>query len=68
MNYPESYHIAVNHLIAFGGHGGNPRLGRKRIARALWDLRKENGRQSAAFTRRSMLFISGQFPIKGGNS
>jgi hypothetical protein len=64
MNYPKSYHAACNHLVAFGGHGGNPAHGRRLIARALVDLRRTFGRERARRERMHMLFISGQFPVK----
>ena len=64
MNYPASYHRAVNHLIAHGGHGGNTANGRAKIALALRDLRRIFGRERAQRERRHMLFISGQFPVK----
>jgi hypothetical protein len=62
--YPKSYHAACNHLVAFGGHGGNRLAGRRLIARALWDLRHAFGRARARRERMHMLFISGQFPVK----
>ena len=64
LKYPVSYHAAIGHLIAFGGHGRDTKQGRKLIARALIDLRKAFGHELAAFERRSMLYISGQFPVK----
>lgn len=64
MQYFPSYHAAVNHLIAYGGHGGNTTHGRNLIARALRDLRANFGRARAVSERRHMLFISGQFPVK----
>ncbi len=66
MQYFPSYHAAVNHLIAHGGHGGNTTHGRNLIARALRDLRVGFGRERAQRERRHMLFISGQFPVKIG--
>ena len=65
--YRRSYHAACNYLIAHGGYHGNNRVrahGRKLIAKALWDLRRDVGRKQAASERRSLLFISGQFPLK----
>lgn len=64
MNYPPVYHKAINHLVAFGGHGGDTNAGRKLIAQALRALRDQYGRERASNERRHMLFISGQFPIK----
>jgi carbohydrate-selective porin OprB len=64
LKYPASYHVAIGHLIAFGGHGGDTRQGRKLIARALVDLQRAFGHELAAFERMSMLYISGQFPVK----
>ena len=63
MHYPASYHHAVNHLVSFGGHGGDRRYGRKLIALALRAMRKQN-RQWAQHERQHMLYISGQFPVK----
>jgi hypothetical protein len=62
--YGPSYHAAVNHLVQFGGHGGDTARGRRLIARALRDLRRTRGRESAQHERRHMLFISGMFPVK----
>jgi hypothetical protein len=62
--YPEVYHRACNHLVAFGAHGGDTNKGRMLIARALMALRARHGRQSAQHHRRHMLFISGMFPVK----
>lgn len=64
MSYPQSYHDACNHLVAFDGHGGNTKAGRVKCARALWELRKRFGRERAAWERRHMLYITGQFPVK----
>ena len=64
MNYPKVYHSAVNHLVAFGGHNGDTKHGRKLIAMALRALRANFGRKIAQDERRHMLFISGQFPVK----
>jgi hypothetical protein len=61
--YPKSYHAAVNHLVAHGGHGGDCKRGRLLVAQALRDLRKID-RAWAQWERRHMLFISGQFPVK----
>jgi len=62
--YPRVYHDAINHLIAFGGHGGDRLAGRKLIARALRYMRNHYGRERAQRERYHMLFISGQFPVK----
>lgn len=43
VNYTKSYHAAINHLIAFGAHGGNTNGGRVLIARALRDLKEKHG-------------------------
>ena len=64
MRYPTIYHRAVNHLVVFGGHGGDTHKGRMLCAAALRALRVKLGRESAAHERRHMLFISGQFPVK----
>ncbi len=64
MSYSKSYHAAVNHLVAFGAHGGDIKSGRLKIAQALRDLRVCYGRERAQFERRHMLFISGMFPVK----
>jgi hypothetical protein len=65
MNYPPVYHKAVNHLVEFGGHGGDCRLGRHLIAQALVSIRHSQGRKAACAERLHMLYISGQFPVKG---
>lgn len=65
MNYPKSYHKAVNHLVSFGGHGGNTNHGRQLCAIALKDLRKVFGRKREMNEKRHMYFISGQLPVKG---
>ncbi len=65
--YSLFYHAACNYLVAHGGYHGNDReraFGRKVIARALWDLRKDHGRERAALERRILRMISGQFPVK----
>ena len=64
MEYPKSYHVACNHLVVSGGHGGNTKNGRKKIALALWELKKRFGTKIANRERMHMLFISGQFPVK----
>ena len=64
MNYPQSYHRACAHLVAFGGHAGSTRAGRHKVALALRDLRHTFGRGCAASERRHMLFIAGHFPVK----
>lgn len=63
MKYTRTYHAAINHLIAFGGHGGDTAAGRNLIARALRELRAVD-RDRAQRERMHMLFISGQFPVK----
>lgn len=68
MTYPRAYHDACAHLVAFGGHGGNTTHDRALIARALRALRKTMGHERARFERRSMLYISGQFPVKRGRA
>jgi hypothetical protein len=62
--YPAVYHAACNHLVAFGGHGGDTKKGRALVAAALRALRKAHGAEFAAAHRRSMVFITGQFPVK----
>ena len=65
--YRESYHAACKYLVAFGGYHGSNRArayGRKVIAEALCELRRDVGRKRAASERRHLLFISGQFPVK----
>ena len=64
MQYPEVYHKAINHLVAFGGYGGNRKRGRWLIAQALRAIRAGAGREAAKRERLHMLYISGQFPIK----
>jgi len=64
MNYPQIYHEACHHLIAYGGHGGNRLQGRKIIAQALRALRAKFGRERAQAERRGLLFIAGHFPLK----
>jgi hypothetical protein len=65
--YPQVYHLACNHLVAFGGHGGDTRLGRKLCADALRAIRAKFGRERAQRERFHLLFISGQFPVKGSS-
>ena len=62
-SYPRAYHLAANHLVAFGGHGGDTVRGRKLVADALRALRATS-RERAQHERRSLLYISGQFPVK----
>lgn len=64
MEYPKSYHVACNHLIAFGGHNGDTQKGRQLIAKALRDLRRILGAKRARVERKGMLFIAGHFPVK----
>jgi len=66
MQYPNVYHKAVNHLVAFGGHGGNTVEGRLFVAQALRALRAID-RGLARRERLHMLYISGQFPVKSTN-
>jgi hypothetical protein len=63
VTYPKVYHLACNHLVAFGGHGGNTRQGRIYIACALRAIRAQS-REWAQQERRHMLFIAGHFPVK----
>ena len=65
MSYPRIYHMACSHQVAFGGHGGDTARGRQLVAGALRCMRTRFGRERTQFERRSMLYISGQFPIKG---
>lgn len=62
--FPEVFHMASYHLVAFGAHGGDTKRGRHLIARALIELRRKFGRDSAKYWRKNLLFISGMFPIK----
>lgn len=62
--YSREYHDAVAHLVAFGGHNGDTRKGRKLVAKALRVIRKTDGNYMALVERRHLLFISGQFPVK----
>jgi hypothetical protein len=62
--YPQSYHAACNHLVSFGGHRF-AQAGRLKVARALRDLRRIMPREQVQRERYHMLFISGQFPVKG---
>lgn len=64
MDYPKEYHAACNHLVAFGAHGGDTVIGRKRCADALRAMRRKFGSGAARRERAHMLFISGQFPVK----
>ncbi len=61
--YTKAYHAACAHLVAFGAYSGNTKRGRSLVARALWELRYANP-ERAARVRRSMLSISGMFPVK----
>lgn len=65
MKYPAVYHKACNHLVAFGGHGGDTMAGRALVAAALRALRAAD-KAWAARERRHLLFIAGHFPVKGG--
>ena len=62
--YPAIYHRAVNHLVAFGGHGGDTKIGRALCAAALRTIRARHGSEVARRERLHMLYISGQFPVK----
>lgn len=63
-NYPSSYHAAIAHLVAFGGHNYSA-TGRQLCARALRDLRRVFGSARARQEYRHMIFISGEMPVKG---
>lgn len=65
--FPDVYHRACYHLVAFGAHGGDTTKGRQLCACALIALRHAFGRQAAQHHRRHMLFITGQFPIKANS-
>lgn len=62
MNYPQSYHAAMNHLIVYGCWQ-NVVAGRRKVARALVDLRRTRGRESARRERRHMQYVAG-IPVK----
>ena len=65
--YPAYYHAAINHLVAFGGHGGGDykrAMARRNIAKSLMWARRTFGKDRAQWERGHMLFISGQFPLK----
>ena len=64
MYYPQVYHNAVRHLVVFGGHSGDRKLGRLLIAQALRTIRARHGGPAARRERRHMLFIAGHFPVK----
>ena len=67
INYPAVYHKAISHLVWYGGHGGGAKTraqGRLYIAQALRALRAHS-RERARMERGHMLYISGQFPVKG---
>ena len=61
--YRRSYHNAINHLIAFSPWD-NRELGRRLVAQALWDLRRDHGRKRAIQERHHMQFIGGMLPSK----
>ena len=63
MNYPNSYHIACAHLVAFGGHN-YPVAGRAKVARALRDLRRTHSPAAVREIAYAMKFITGHFPVK----
>lgn len=62
--YPRVYHLAINHLITFGGHGGDTKKGRDLCAHALKAMRRDFGSERARRELMHMIFISGQFPVK----
>ena len=64
--YPKSYHIACRYLVSFGAHGATSNAGRKYVANALRDLRRDFGSEFARKERNHLLFISGEFPVKRG--
>jgi hypothetical protein len=67
MNYPKSYHIAINHLVHHGAWG-HASIGRQRCAQALRDLRRAG--YGAAIVHdewRHMRFIAGQMPRKSAS-
>ena len=61
--YPDSYHAACSHLVAFGGHLYSAR-GRALCAKALRDLRAID-RDLAQRERITLQYISGHLPVKG---
>ncbi len=63
FSFPAEYHAACRYLVRFGSHRGDARIGRAKIAAALWALRTID-REWAADCRRTMLFISGCFPVR----
>jgi hypothetical protein len=66
VNYPKSYHIAMQHLIHHGAYG-HSQLGRDRCARALRELRKRGfGPEIVQLEWQHMRFICGHMPIKTG--
>ncbi len=62
--YRRTYHDAINHLIAYGAHGGSTQTGRDLCAQALQGLRQQYGRARARRERSHMRQIAGQFPVK----
>lgn len=58
---PKAYHAACAYLVRFGHLGGDPRVGRMKIAAALRALRAWQP-SAAVEARKGMLFISGCFP------
>jgi hypothetical protein len=66
MIYPEAYHKAANHLVAFGGCGGDTRKGRMLVAKALRALREVDP-ALARFERKGLRYISGHFPMRYAN-
>ena len=65
--YPATYHRAVNHLIHAGVWAGERNRGRRLIARALRELRRNHGLDRAKRERNHMRQICGQFPAKDGH-
>jgi len=62
--YPESYHAACNHLVAFGAHRYTAR-GRALVARAIRDMRASMGHEAARHEVGHLRYISGCLPVKG---
>ena len=63
MGYPQSYHTAVHHLVAFGAWRFRLR-GRAALTQCFVDLRRAFGHRRACAERRHLLYISGMFPPK----
>jgi hypothetical protein len=65
MSYPSTYHAACRELVAFGASvPERTTYARRIIARALWDIRRQYGRDRAVRERYHLLFIAGHFPDK----